>query len=72
MYAYKGENCHGGKRNKEHIAISLCANIDGSEKLLILVFGKSKKPRCFQNMKSLPSGYESNKTKTCLFIFNAL
>lgn len=36
------------------------ANMDGSEKLPLLVIGKSKKPRCFKNVKSLPVTYESN------------
>jgi hypothetical protein len=27
-----------------------------------LVIGKSKKPRCFKNVKSLPVDYEANKT----------
>ena len=61
-YAYKGENCHGGKKNKERLTVLLGANMDGSEKLPILVVGKSKKPRCFQNVKSLPCDYENNKT----------
>lgn len=32
----------------------------GSEKLKLLVIGKSKKPRCFKHVKSLPVQYEAN------------
>ena len=42
-YAYKGKNCHGGKRNKERLTILFDANMNGSKKLAILVIGKSKK-----------------------------
>lgn len=60
-YAYKGENCNGGKVSKERLTILVGANMDGTEKLPILVIGKSKKPKCFQNVKSFPCDYESNK-----------
>lgn len=60
-YTYAGENCHGGKGSKERLTILVGANMDGTEKLPILVIGKSKKPRCFRNVKSLPCLYESNK-----------
>jgi hypothetical protein len=38
------------------------ANMDGSEKLPLLVIGKSGKPRCFKNVKNLPCKNRSNKT----------
>lgn len=60
-YTFKGENCHGGKLSKERLTILLGANMDGTEKLPILVLGKSKNPRCFHNVKSLPCEYDSNK-----------
>ncbi|GBL88989.1 Tigger transposable element-derived protein 6 [Araneus ventricosus] len=41
--------------------ILLCTNADGSEKLTPLVIGRAKKPRCFKNVKSLPTDYTSNK-----------
>ena len=59
---FKGETCNGGKRSKERLTVMVCANMDGSEKLPLLVIGKSKKPRCFANVKSLPTQYEANKT----------
>lgn len=57
----KGENCHGGKLSKQRLTVLLCTNADGSEKLTPLVIGKAKKPRCFKNVKSLPTDYVSNK-----------
>ena len=59
--AYKVENCHRGKRNKERLTIFLGTNMNASEKLTILFIGKSRKPTCFQIVKSLPWDYESNK-----------
>lgn len=38
--------------------------MDGSEKLPILIVRKSKKPRYFQNMKSLLCSYESKTAWT--------
>jgi hypothetical protein len=38
-----------------------CANMDGSEKLRLLVIGKFKNPRCFKGVKSLPVTYKANK-----------
>jgi hypothetical protein len=35
--------------------------MDGSEKLKILLIGKSKKPRCFRGVKWLPLDYTANK-----------
>lgn len=60
-FSFKGEKCIGGKRSKERITILLGANMDGSEKLPPLAIGKSAKPRCFKNTKTLPCRYESNK-----------
>jgi hypothetical protein len=38
------------------------ANMDGSERLPLVVIRKSGKPRCFKNVKNLPCKYRSNKT----------
>jgi hypothetical protein len=35
----------------------------GTEKNKLLVIGKYQKPRCFNNVKSLPVQYEFNKKK---------
>nr|XP_042909311.1 tigger transposable element-derived protein 6-like [Parasteatoda tepidariorum] len=60
-FAFKGEPCHGGKNSKERLTILVGASMNGIEKLPILVIGKSKKPRCFRNVKSLPCDYDSNQ-----------
>ena len=36
--------------------------MDGSEKLDLLIVGKSKNPRCFKNIKNLPIIYRNNST----------
>lgn len=59
--AMANDTCHGGKKSKERLTVLLCANADGSEKLPPLVIGKFAKPRCFKNVKSLPTQYTFNK-----------
>lgn len=39
----------------------VASNMSGSEKLKLLVIGKSKNPRCFEGIKSLDVDYEHNK-----------
>lgn len=56
----KGSDCSGGKRSKERITVLVCANMDGSDKLPLLVIGKFQNPRCFKNVKTLPTKYDSN------------
>lgn len=58
--AFKNEKCHGGKSSKERITILLIANMTGTEKRKLFVIGKSAKPRCFKNIKSLPVIYAAN------------
>lgn len=60
-FAFKNDSCKNGKHSKERLTIMFCANMDGSEKIKPLVIGKSKKPRCFKNIKSLPVNYENNR-----------
>jgi hypothetical protein len=45
--AFKGENCHGSKRSKDRISVLVGTDMDGSEKMPLLVIRKSQKPRCF-------------------------
>lgn len=59
--AFKNEKCSGGKLSKERITVLIGANMDGTEKLPLLVIGKSTHPRCFKNVNSLPVQYEANK-----------
>lgn len=58
---FKKETCSGGQHSKERITVLVGANMDGSEKLPLLVIGKSKNPRCFKNIKSKAVPYEGNK-----------
>lgn len=60
-YAFKGDKCSGGKHAKDRISVLIGANMDGSEKLPLLVIGKSKTQRCFKHTKTLPVRYEANK-----------
>jgi hypothetical protein len=59
---FKGASCKGIKVNKERITILVCANLDGTEKLPLVVIGKSKQPRCFRNTKLLQCTYCHKKT----------
>ena len=72
-YAFKGEECHGGKLSKDRITLLLGSNMSGTDKIKPVVMGKSAKPRCFAkiNTETLPVIYRSNRTAwmTCE-IFN--
>ncbi|NXS80364.1 TIGD4 protein, partial [Erpornis zantholeuca] len=59
-FAFKGETCSVGKQSKEKITVVVGTNMDGSEKLPLLVIGKNKSPRSFKDRKSLPVDYEAN------------
>lgn len=58
-YLFKSEKVGGVKVSKERITILYCASMTG-EKRDLLVIGKSKKPRCFRNVKKLPMDYDAN------------
>lgn len=55
---FKDVNCHGGKKNKE-ITAMVCANMSGTDKLPLLMIGRTSNPRCFKHVKSLPVEYYS-------------
>ena len=59
--ALRGERCLGGKQSKLRLTVLACANMSGSEKIPLMVIGKSNKPRCFKNVKTLPVQYRANK-----------
>ncbi|NXQ37556.1 TIGD4 protein, partial [Alaudala cheleensis] len=59
-FAFKGETCSVSKQSKESITVVVGANMDGSEKLPLLIIGKSKSPHSFKDVKSLPVDYEAN------------
>jgi len=44
-FTIKGMDCHGGKHGKERVTLRLGANASGTEKLPVLLIGKSKHPR---------------------------
>lgn len=58
---FKNDSCHGGKHSKERVTVLLGANASGTEKFKPLVIGKSGKPRCFKQIKTLPVTYRFNK-----------
>ena len=57
---HSGERCTNGKKSKERITVLVGANMTGTEKLPLLVIGKSLKPRCFKNA-SVPVQYTANR-----------
>ncbi|XP_049670558.1 tigger transposable element-derived protein 4 [Accipiter gentilis] len=59
-FAFKGETCSVGTLSKERITVVVGTNMDGSEKLPLLVIGKNKSPCSFKDVKSLPVDYEAN------------
>ncbi|KAF7699484.1 Tigger transposable element-derived protein 6 [Cucumispora dikerogammari] len=52
----------GGEKYKDRATLLLCTNMDGSDKLLPIVFGKSKNLRCFKRFAvKYFARYKSNK-----------
>ncbi|CAH2217988.1 jg15871 [Pararge aegeria aegeria] len=59
IFTFKGQSCHGGKLSKDWVTELVSANMSGTEKLPLLLIGKSKSPRCFKDvLKSI----EENKS----------
>lgn len=54
----KGDTRNGRKYSKVRITALLCTNIDGSNRLVPFVIGKSKKPHCFRSC--VPVSYRHN------------
>lgn len=54
----------GFKMQKQRITALVCANASGTNRLPLLLIGKSKKPRCFKgiNIKALPVNYYAQKS----------
>ena len=59
--SFKNAEASGCKVPKERVTLLLACNMDGTKKLEPLTIGKSKRPRCFKNVKRLPVAYEANK-----------
>ncbi|XP_064461904.1 tigger transposable element-derived protein 4-like [Ornithodoros turicata] len=57
---FSGDACTGGKHSKVRVTVLVGANMTGSDKLKLLVIGKSKSPRCFKNVRTLPATYAAN------------
>ncbi|XP_077639055.1 LOW QUALITY PROTEIN: tigger transposable element-derived protein 4 [Lonchura striata] len=64
-FAFKGETFSVSEQSKESITVVMGTNMDGSEKLPLLIIGKSKSPLSFKDVKSLPVDYEAND-KACM------
>ena len=62
-YSIRGDDLPGGKKAKYRVTVMLCANMCGSEKIpLVLVIGKSKRPRSFpKDLSKLPVQYHTSK-----------
>jgi hypothetical protein len=57
---FAGQSHHGKKEPKSRVTLLVGANMQGSDKLPLLVIGKSAKPRAFNNVK-VPVTYLANK-----------
>ena len=55
-----GDDAHGTKSCKERLTVLVCSNMAGTDKVPLLVIGKSKNPSCFKHIESLPTEYEAN------------
>ena len=60
-FAFKDDNCHGGKYSKERLSVLVCINSTGTHKLEPLVIGKSQRPRCFKNVKKFSCAYSHQR-----------
>ena len=59
-YHSSEEKCSGGKNSKVRLTGMAAAGAT-REKLEMFAIGKSKKPRCFKNVKQLPCRYRAQK-----------
>ncbi|KAH8019746.1 hypothetical protein HPB51_021569 [Rhipicephalus microplus] len=65
--AFAGDTCHGRKHSEKRLTVLVNTNMSGSDKLSLLVIGKSKPPRCSKGAVTLPVLYEcsSYSKRTC-------
>lgn len=56
------QSAPGFKVSKERITAMVCANASGEHKIKLLVIGKSKNPRSFKNVHTLPVSYTSQNS----------
>ena len=64
LAAQQEQSASGYKRSKGRVTVLACANKSGNHKLKLLLIGKSKKPRAFQNVNvdNLPVKYTNQKS----------
>ena len=62
-YSIRGDDLPGGKKAKDRLTVMLCAiYMSGSDKIPLLVIGKSKRPRSFPKyLSKLPVQYHTSK-----------
>ena len=58
----QGDDGRGTKVSKERVTILPCANMSGTDKLELLIIGKSKQPHCLRGLKSYPVTWRNNPT----------
>uniref|UniRef100_H3A2M1 HTH CENPB-type domain-containing protein n=1 Tax=Latimeria chalumnae TaxID=7897 RepID=H3A2M1_LATCH len=56
------ESIMGSKKACDRLTVMLCTNLDGSEKMDLLIVGKSKNPQCFRsvNLEQMQVTYRAN------------
>lgn len=47
--AFANQDCSGSKKSKDRHMAMFCTNMDGADKVQILVIGKYKNPSCLKN-----------------------
>lgn len=59
-HTFKKDSPKYSKDSKKRITIMLCTNMSGNSKLMPLVIGGFKSPRCFKGLNELPVIYKAN------------
>ena len=59
--SFKNESCKGGKLSKQRATTLVGSNMDGSEKLTLLMIGKTANTRCFKKLKKKCTEHAANK-----------
>ena len=60
-YAMRGISVNGYKKNVQRVSKLFCCNSIGTNKLIPLVIGHFKKPRCLRSIKCLPVIYNGHR-----------
>jgi hypothetical protein len=60
-YAFKDLDCHGDKRSKDRITVLVCASMDGSEKMPLVVT-ENQKTKLLQACEVPAMHYRHNST----------